>query len=68
MKGQGNGGRRVGGLLNDSGLSVVVLLLCSSEGEVDLVEGWIEDIARELLQVAVEGVGVKQLEDQSGQE
>ena len=68
MKGQGNGDRGVGGLLNDFGLSVVVLLLCLSEGEVDLVEGWIEDIARELLQVAVEEVGVKQLENQSGQE
>ena len=65
MKGQGNGGGGVGGLLNDSSLSMVVLLFCSSEGEVDLMEGWVENVARELLQVVVEGVGVKQLKDQS---
>ena len=59
MKGQGNGGGGVGGLLNNSSLSTVVLLLSSSEGEVDLAESWVEDVAGELLQVAVEGVDVK---------
>ena len=55
MKGQGN--RRRGGV--DSGLSMVVLLLGSREGEVDLLECWIEDLARELLQVSLEGMGVE---------
>ena len=32
------------------------------------MEGWVEDITRELLQVMIEGVGVKQLGDQSRQE
>ena len=31
-----------------------MLLLHSSEGEVDLMESWVEDNARELLQVVVE--------------
>ena len=44
---------------------MVMLLFCSSKGEVDLAEGRIEDTARELLQVVVEGVGVKQLKDWS---
>ena len=43
----------------DSGLSMVVLLLGSREGEVDLLECWIEDLARELLQVSLEGMGVE---------
>ena len=43
----------------DSGLSVVVLLLGLGEGEVDLSERWVEDFARELFQVAVEGIGVE---------
>ena len=43
----------------DSGLSAVVLLLGSGEGEVDLLEGWVKDFAQELLQVAVEGIGVE---------
>ena len=43
----------------DFGLSAVVLLLGSGEGEVDLSEHWVEDFARELLQVAVEGIGVE---------
>ena len=64
MKGQEKGSRRVGG----SCLSVVVLLLCSGKGEVDLTEGWVKDFAWELLQVAVEGMGVEQFEDGSGQE
>ena len=58
MKGQGNGGGGAGGLLTNPGLSVVVLLFCSSEGEVDLVESWVEDVDGELFQVTVEGVGV----------
>ena len=49
----------------DSGLSVVVLLLGSRESEVDLLERWIEDLARELLQVALEGMGVEEFEDGS---
>ena len=47
---------------------MVVLLFHSGEGEVDLTEGWIEDVDKELLQVAVEGVGVQQLKDWSWQE
>ena len=68
FEGQGNGGEGVGGLLNNPSLSVVVLLFCSSEREADLVEGWVEDVVGELLQVAVEGVDVKQFEDWSRQE
>ena len=45
-----------------------MLLFCLSEGEIDLVEGGVEDVTRELLQVTVEGVGVKQLKDWSRQE
>ena len=52
----------------DSGLPVVVLLLSSGEGEVDLMERWVEDLARELLQVAVEGIVVEQFEDWSDEE
>ena len=47
---------------------MIVLLFCSSEIEIDLAEGWVENITRELLQAVVEGVGVKQLEDWSKQE
>ena len=54
--------------MGGSCLSVVVLLLCSGKGEVDLSESWIEDFARELLQVVVEGMGVEQFEDGSRQE
>ena len=36
-----------------------MLLLGSGEGEIDLSEGWVKDFARELLQVVVEGMGVK---------
>ena len=43
----------------DSGLSTVVLLLGLGEGEIDLSKGWVEDFAREHLQVAVEGIGVE---------
>ena len=52
----------------DSGLSTVVLLFSSGEGEVDLLECWIEDLTRELLQVVLEGMGMEQLEDQSHEE
>ena len=64
MKGQGKGGREGDG----SCLSTVVLLFSSSEGEVDLLEGWVKDFAWELLQVAVEGMGVEQFKDRSRQE
>ena len=58
MKGQGNGEGGVCGLWNNHSLSMVVLLLCLSEEEIDLVECGVEDVNQELLQVAVEGVGV----------
>ena len=64
MKGQGKGGGRG----DDSCLSVIVLLLGSGEGEVDLLEGWVKDFAWEFLQVVVEGMGVEQFEDGSRQE
>ena len=56
MKGQGNGGGGVSGLLNNPSLPMIVLLFCSSEGEVDLVESQVEDVNGELLQVVVEEV------------
>ena len=43
----------------DSCLSTVVLLFCLSEDLVDLSEGWVKDYAWELLQEAVEGMGVE---------
>ena len=43
----------------DSCLSAVMLLLCSGEGEVDLTKGGVKDFAWELLQEAVEGMGVE---------
>ena len=49
-------------------MSVVVLLLGFGEGEIDLSEGWVKDFAWELLQVAVEEMGVEQFEDWSRQE
>ena len=52
----------------DSSLSMVVLLLGSREGEVDLLEHWIEDLARELLQVTLEGMGMEEFEDGSHEE
>ena len=67
-KGQGNGGGGVCGLWNNPSLSAVVLLFGLSEGEVDLAECGIEDVDWELLQVAIEGVGVQQFEDRSRQE
>ena len=54
--------------MNNTSLSTVVLLFCLSEEEIDLVEGGVEDVTRELLQVTIEGVDVKQLEDWSRQE
>ena len=47
---------------------MIVLLLSSGEGEVDLSEGWVKDFTWELLQVAVEGMGVEQFKDRSRQE
>ena len=55
LKGQGKGGGRV----VDFCLSMVVLLFCSNEGEVDLLECWVKDFAWELLQVAVKGMDVE---------
>ena len=52
----------------DSGLSVVVLLLGSREGEVDLLERRVEDFAREFLQVALEGMGMEEFKDGSHEE
>ena len=40
-------------------LSVVMLLFHFGEGEIDLSECWVKDFAWELLQVAVEGMGVE---------
>ena len=51
-----------------SGLSMVVLLFCLGEREVDLSKCWVKDFAWELLQVVVEGMGVEQFEDWSGEE
>ena len=45
-----------------------MLLFSSGERDVDLSEGWIENLARELLQVAVEGVGVEEFKDRSHEE
>ena len=52
----------------DSCLSTVVLLLGSGEGEIDLLERWVKDFTRELLQVAVKGMGVEQFKDWSHEE
>ena len=52
----------------NSGLSAVVLLLGSREGEVDLLKHWIEDFARELLQVALKGMGMEEFKDGSHEE
>ena len=68
MKGQGNGSWGVSDLLKNPSLSMVVLLFCSSEGEVDLVESQVEDVNGELFQVVIEGVGVQQFKDWSRQE
>ena len=52
--------------MGDSGLSSIMLLLCSGKGEIDLLESWVKDFAREFLQVVVEGMGVEQFKDGSG--
>ena len=54
--------------MNSPSLSTVVQLFSSSEGEVDLVESLVEDVAGELFQITVEEVGVKQFKDWSRQE
>ena len=64
-KGQGYGGR---GRRMMSDLSQVVALFGSSKGEEDLREGWVEDVHGELFQVAVEGVGDKEVKDGSRQQ
>ena len=46
----------------------VVTLLGLDEGEEDFSESRVEDINREFLQVVVEGVGDKEVEDQSRQQ
>ena len=60
-KGQGYGGR--GG--EGSDLLQVVTLFGLGEGEEDFSEGGVEDVGGELLQVAVEGVGDKEVKDRS---
>ena len=59
MKGQGYSDR--GGERSD--LFQVAALLGLGEGEKDFGEGRVEDVGGELLQVAVEGVGDKEVED-----
>ena len=49
-------------------MSQVVTLFGSGEEEEDLGEGWVEDVCGELFQVAVEGVGDKEVKDGSGQQ
>ena len=63
MKGQGNGSGEVGDSLLSFNLIQVEMLLSLEEGEDDLEEGGVEDIALELLQVVVEGMDVKQLKN-----
>ena len=65
MKGQGYGGRRREGL---SDPFQVVSLFGLGEGEEDFRECGVEDVGGELLQVAVEGVGDEEVEDQSRQQ
>ena len=60
-KGQGYGNR--GGKGSD--LLQVAVLFSSGEGEEDFSKGGMEDISGELFQVAVEGVGDKEVEDRS---
>ena len=60
-KGQGYGGR--GGKGSD--LFQVAVLFGLGEGEEDFSEGGVEDVGGELLQVVVEGVGDKEVEDWS---
>ena len=64
MKGQGHGDR--GG--KRSNLFQVTLLLDPGEEEEDFGEGRVEDVGGELLQVVVEGVGDKEVEDWSWQQ
>ena len=63
MKGQGNGSGEVGDSLLSFNLIQVEMLLSLEEGEEDLEEGRVEDIALELLQVVVEGMDVRQLKN-----
>ena len=65
-KGKGDGSRRDGILLFD--FLQVEILFCLNEEEEDLKKDGVENVGWELLQVVVEGVGVKQVEDQSRQE
>ena len=52
----------------DSSLSTIVLLLGPREGAVNLLECGVEDLARELLQVVLEGMGMEEFEDWSDEE
>ena len=61
MKSQGYGDR--GG--ERSNLFQVAALFGLGEGEDDFSEGRVEDVGGELLQVVVEGVGDKEVEDRS---
>ena len=45
-----------------------MLLLSSGEGAINLLECREQDLAWELLQVVVEGVGVEQFKDRSNKE
>ena len=65
VKGQGYCSRRCGVLSN---LLQVLTLFSSREGEEDLDKGGMEDAGGELLQVAVEGVGDEEVQDQSRQQ
>ena len=65
VKGQGYGGR---GCRTMSDLFLVVTLFSPGKGEEDLGEGRVEDICGELFQVAVEGVGDKEVKDWSRQQ
>ena len=47
---------------------MIMLLFSLGEGEEDLMEGWIEHNAWELLQISVEGVGVEQFKNRSWEE
>ena len=62
VKGQGYNGW---GCKRVSDLFQIFMLFSSGEGEEDLREGWVENAGGELLQVAVEGVGDKEVKDRS---
>ena len=65
VKGQGYGSR---GCRMVFDLSQIVALFSSGKGEEDLRKGGMEDVRGEFLQVAVEGVGDKEVKDGSKQQ